>query len=438
MIGRNRLSRAFSTLLVIRGLSIGLVFLQTLILTRVFGVEVYGALTFALTIGAILMQVVSCGLDQVLLRTIARLGLDKIASSHEYRKVASSSVKVSMILSIVVLSAGACGLYFYGMDGIYSFPLTAVLISIPLMLVRKYSESVLVGVKKIVRSFLGTQIALPVTMIIGSVYLWWSEASLNVMAISVVFSLSVLLSLFVTLVLSRDTLGKIRPALGWAQLKETNIDKKTVSTGVNFALVSSGILLSQHIDILLVGILGSAQEVGIVRVCSRLAELTVIVRAILWVQYKPEIAKAHQKGQQGVLRKHARALVAIFTISGVPVFILGMIFPKEALGVFGAEFTHAYWVLRVYLVGVFFSLLCGPFALYLTMCEREGIAARIVWIAVVVNGVLDLILIPVYGSLGCAIANLTAMIVMGVTSVYYVYREIGVDTSIFALIRYRT
>ena len=65
-------------LMSVRVLAIGLTFVQTIVMTRVFGSEVFGLLSIALSVSALLVLLLSAGLDQVVMRDIARIGKTRV------------------------------------------------------------------------------------------------------------------------------------------------------------------------------------------------------------------------------------------------------------------------------------------------------------------------------------------------------------------------
>jgi len=104
-----------------------------------------------------------------------------------------------------------------------------------------------------------------------------------------------------------------------------------------------------------------------------------------------------------------------------------MVFAEEAMGMFGEDFVAGAPVMRIYLIGVFFTMLAGPGSSLLSMCGHETMSARILWIALSVNLALDLALIPFYGALGCAIANMASLIVLGLAAAIMARRRTGIQ-----------
>jgi O-antigen/teichoic acid export membrane protein len=211
------------------------------------------------------------------------------------------------------------------------------------------------------------------------------------------------------------------------------LGRKGFISGIHFSLVSLGFVLGQHIDVLLMGVLSTPENVALVRIAARVAEMAALMRAIVVLQYKPLMAEAYGKGEFELLQSHVSFMVKVFFITGIPVTLGLWFFAEQAMAVFGTEFVSGAWAMRVYIFGVFFLLLCGPCNAILAVTDNERKASKYVWTAIAINVVLDLILIPIYGAVGCGIANATSMVFVGVLSVKAARSHLKIDTTILSI-----
>ena len=72
----------------------------------------------------------------------------------------------------------------------------------------------------------------------------------------------------------------------------------------------------------------------------------------------------------------------------------------------------------------------GSVAIILNMTGKEKVFRNIIFVALVINILLNLLLIPKFGIEGAAIASASSLIFWNLYSVYYVYKELGVMTFI--------
>ena len=72
----------------------------------------------------------------------------------------------------------------------------------------------------------------------------------------------------------------------------------------------------------------------------------------------------------------------------------------------------------------------GSVAIILNMTGKEKVFRNIIFVALVINILLNLLLIPKFCIEGAAIASASSLIFWNLYSVYYVYKEFGVMTFI--------
>jgi O-antigen/teichoic acid export membrane protein len=425
----------------VRILAMGLIFVQTFALTRVFGAEVYGLLAFAQTAGAMALLLATFGYDKLLMRRLARTGLDAVATDPGWRVTLRFCLSMSGVVSIVLAALGLAAFWAADLGAAYGVPLIGAAALVPLMTSRQVAEALILGAGRTVRSIMASQIVFPLAMIVGAAAVWL-RGDAGIMQATSVYVAATTLSALVAIMLLRPIARLLRPIsrVVGRNGPATNVPgrRAIVTSGASFALVSAGFIVGPHMDVLLVGLLAGPEQVAIVRVSARMAEAIGMIRTIAMMQYAPMLAAAHGAGDEARLRRLVRELGLIFIGTGVPLFLSALVFAPEAMGLFGSDFVVGAPVMQLYLVGVLFTMLAGPGSTLLSMCGYEGLSARMLWIALAVNLALDLILIPIYGAIGCAIANAVSMTVLGVGASALAWRTLGIQPSVLlALLRGR-
>ncbi len=421
---RSPLIAGLSATLAVRLCAIGLTFIQTLALTRVFGAEIYGTLSLAISVGALLTLALSLGMDQVIMRDLARIGPAHAPRSPLWQNTLGQAARAVIPLATVVTLAALC---LTAQSGNPAF--LAIAVSLPLLLARKFLENWVLGAGAVLRSMLASQIVFPVAITVGAAILLITPASADLRAAGVLYTTAALSSVVAALILAAGTIRQTLP-----QTLQTT-DLAPLATGRALALVTFGFLASQHIDVLLTGLLSDPTDTALVRVSARVAEMLGLLRMVAVLHFKPKLAAAYGQQNRAALIAQTRSLTLIFTASGLPLFAALWLLAPQLLALFGPEFTAAAPVLRLYLIAVGLTLLAGPCTMLLTLCDAEKTAARILWIALSVNLILDLILIPKFGAMGCASANIAALATLSVLGIAATRRRIGIDPSILALLR---
>ena len=80
------------------------------------------------------------------------------------------------------------------------------------------------------------------------------------------------------------------------------------------------------------------------------------------------------------------------------------------------------------IAGQLVNVLCGSVGYILNMTENQNIFRNITIFAVVINIFLNLILIPMYGIIGAAIASAISLILWNIISSFYIYRKFNIST----------
>lgn len=141
----------------------------------------------------------------------------------------------------------------------------------------------------------------------------------------------------------------------------------------------------------------------------------------------PLISELHATGRMEDLQRlvsRAARMIFVFTlVACATLFVVG----EWALGLFGAEFRAGNPVLRLLLVSQAVNALAGSVGHLLTMTGSQRLAAWIAGSGAAVNVLLNLLLIPVWGIVGAALATTISTVGWNVAAVVGVRRRLGID-----------
>jgi len=166
-------------------------------------------------------------------------------------------------------------------------------------------------------------------------------------------------------------------------------------------IASNGLLWA---DTILLGIYGSAAEVGVYQVATRLTLLATIFVTPVTNSFAPRIADLYRRGRYELL-KRAFALITSWVVRlSLPGFVVLLVFPRELLAIFGPAFQAGVVVTQIMTVAWLFSAASGPCGYMLTMSGRPIVQMANYLAAVAFNVGLNIVLIPRFGMSGAAIA----------------------------------
>ena len=180
-------------------------------------------------------------------------------------------------------------------------------------------------------------------------------------------------------------------------------------------LTASGSLVFMYADTILIGFFMSNADVGIYRTAFQLTSVATFVTLAFHTVLYPKISNW---GTQGQFAEIENSLARAWTYSlflAIPTCIGGWILGDKLLYyLYGESFvggvTALYFLLFVQVVNVFMFL--GTMSL--AALNRPKDAFWVTLIAAIVNVILDVLLIPIMGITGAAVATLFSMIINAV------------------------
>jgi O-antigen/teichoic acid export membrane protein len=190
------------------------------------------------------------------------------------------------------------------------------------------------------------------------------------------------------------------------------------------------VVLSQT-DVIMLGFLSGTTEAGIYAVSCRLAALTYVPLEILNLAAAPLIASYFTAGEHNRLRRLTTVIVRVVAVTAVPLYVMLLVCGRILLQLFGGEFLSGYWPLVVLASACLVNALCGSVGLLLIMTGYERKAAAIMGTAALLNIIMNVVLIPLYGTVGAAISTAVSMVAWNLAMLYQVIRIHHINPSIF-------
>ena len=179
------------------------------------------------------------------------------------------------------------------------------------------------------------------------------------------------------------------------------------------------------LDTLLIGALRSSGEAAVYTASSR---YIVIGQAILQAMVQ---AIAPQISSLLAAREHDRAESVYqagttwLMVMSWPIYLTMAVFAPVLVLVFGASFTTGGPVLVILSLAMLVSMACGPVDVVLLMGGKSWWSAANTIIALILNVVLNLLLIPKFGITGSAVAWFVSILVRNILPLIQVSRFLG-------------
>lgn len=174
-------------------------------------------------------------------------------------------------------------------------------------------------------------------------------------------------------------------------------------------------------DTLMLGYFILASGVGIYNVASRLLLLGSFIFVSFNTMFAPMIADLHHQGKHNQLEDLYKIVTKWVVTLSLPIFLFLIFFSNQILEIFGSDFVLGSTCLVILCIGQIINAATGPSGLMILMSGRPYINFFNNALALLLNVLLNLLLIPKYGIVGAAIATSLSMGFVNILKVIQVY-----------------
>lgn len=417
MVREGLLKKSFGVLL-IRGIGVILLFLFSLFLTNYYSAEQVGQYDFVRATIMILSGASLIGTNQSLIYYSGFLNSKNSLKSIKniYFKMTRMTTGICMIfiLGYLIIPEGFINALF-DKNNAHSLILKAI-VALFFYTTTMLNIDTLRALNQTIHSELYRNIFRYIPIFILSIVLfftqnqeWLIEAFLaGFILLSLITTIKILI-LFKKLNLSNQT----SYSFSYNQI---------FSRSYPMALSAVAYFIMQSVDIIILTVYEGFDNVAYYSIAVKLATVTALALMSVNIVIAPKIAEIYNTNDFNRLNKLIRDGARIIFIISLPVLLILFIFSGPTLSLFGEGYIFAKQALWVLLAGQFFSALCGPGAIYLNMTGKQKKLNIILILGLVINVVLNLLLIPIYGIEGAAIATLISMIFWNSIIVVVIYR----------------
>jgi O-antigen/teichoic acid export membrane protein len=201
--------------------------------------------------------------------------------------------------------------------------------------------------------------------------------------------------------------------------------REIISISLPMGITSGLLLFISNFDVLLLGFLRTEGETGIYSIAQKLSLLTGFVIASINAVSAPQFSELFFSNKKQELVNLAIKSSRLIFWASLPILIVLIVGGKLFLGFFGQEFIAGYPILVVLVAKEFINAVGGSVGYYQNMTGAHVQFRNIVTIAVILNIVLNLFLIPSFGILGAATTSLITTLFWNLTSSIMIYRQTG-------------
>lgn len=197
-----------------------------------------------------------------------------------------------------------------------------------------------------------------------------------------------------------------------------------------FLFISGMFIISNRVDILMLGSLAGTEAVGIYSTAARIAGLVTLLLSTANTILAPRFVRLYNEGQMDVLQQLVTRSSQFIILGSAGMSIVLIVIGIPLLGIFGPEFVLGYTTLVILLAGQLVSAAAGSVGTLLTMTDHSEFTAIALFISTVLNVILNVILISSYGIEGAAIATLASTSVWNMMMLVFVRKKLKIMPSV--------
>ncbi|UCE38228.1 MAG: flippase [Thermoplasmata archaeon] len=394
-------------------------FVYVLLSARVLQKEEYGLLMISLTIFWFASLFSDIGIGNALIKYAAE------KEGEEFRKVITNSFFLKIVMSLITSSIIVIISPF--LANLLRIPdLVSLLQFLPVLIIvssiNNYFKQVLQSKYEVKKIFYIDSVSLISIILLISCF-YYAKILDTAMNVLIVISLSYGIAGFVGFYFSRDLL-KFENRLDKAWIsKLSHFGKYSVTAGF-------GSMLYMRIDTLMLSYFISPTTVAIYNAAWVISNITNIILSAVHMIAFPAASKANSLKDRKKLKEIYERSVAYSLLLSIPLSLIFIIFARECLFIlYETKYLDAVIVLQILalwgLIKPFGSMSGSIF----NGIGRPDMDAKLTWSTAIINIVLNIIFIPIYGVVGAAIASVIAFTIIILVDIYLMKKWINAEVT---------
>lgn len=200
------------------------------------------------------------------------------------------------------------------------------------------------------------------------------------------------------------------------------------------ALIESAAL---NADVVLVGLMAGLESSALYFNAMRTAGLMTLISYAIVLVMAPVITRHYYAGDRFQTQLVTAAGAWAGFAFAVCTFGLFVLFGEPILSLFGPVYGDAHLVLVLLSAGLLVDAATGPTLTLMTTTGQERVFAYSLGAVTLVSLVIQALVLPTYGLVGVAAVNMIARLVSQVFMAFWCIAKVGVDPTIFGVLRLR-
>ncbi len=213
--------------------------------------------------------------------------------------------------------------------------------------------------------------------------------------------------------------------------KSTFLTSDWVHYSLPILFISSTQLVMNYADIIMIGTMLDTTQAGIYAAASRLATLATFGLILVNMIFAPYISELYHQNKPNDLQHLTTLGVRMASSFALPVCFCLWLFGDKLLAFFGNEFMAGHASLALLTAGGLVNVISGSVGFIMSMTGHQRQAAHFFAASSILNIILNLVLIPLFGIEGAAFATATSMVLWNIALAFYIIRNVEINPTLF-------
>ncbi|MFZ9036355.1 MAG: lipopolysaccharide biosynthesis protein [Francisellaceae bacterium] len=399
----------------VQGLGQITAFATAVLLARTFSVDNYGQYMFGVTVATIAAVIATLGADAILARSWGWADQDGLERNRHVFELQHWFFRRGILLLLLAMLTAVLYLVFLR-HNFNKVELTAALFALPFF-IANLLQSFFVATKRVVYANL-IQFLMRLLML-GCVLIFFVIVIDKPAAL--VFCMFISISTF--------TLGI------WLILSRHYGFKSQIPGGGNlsFMLLKWGNLLLSQVSIIILKVFSSDDNIAYYAVALQLSALVAFVLNAVSSNIMAQVAHDFKHLKHDVFQQQITGYTRIIVVLSLIVVLLLIVSGYWITLLYGKNYTIAYYLFCVLMIGQIVNVLCGSVYTIMNMAGLEKLTVKVFYAALILNITVSILLVLKWNAFGIAVAASLSMIFWNLVLTSLVIRKLHINPTIFAL-----
>lgn len=415
-----------SIVLVVKIVNIIIQFILQILLARILGVSEYGSYMFALAWVNILVVIGKLGFDMSALKFVP------IYHSSDNKvglvRFVSFSTRIVLLISICTSALVMLSLLVWGnmLSQSQYGALMVALIGLPLWALLHVHGAIVRGLGSILRGLLPFSIIRHLVLIAILVSMSFHDQLVSAISAHIYTLISLVVALFFLLIIEYLEIKKKNNEDRNFKIEET----KWLQTSIPMLFIGLFQVVIAQSDVIMVNMMTDSESGGVYAAMVQISQVMLIGLLSVNTVIAPIISKLFLNNNirklQNVMTLASRIGFAITLLIGV---VIAIFFPL-IISMYGPEFISGGIVLTILSVGHLINSFSGSVGYLMNMTGNQIITLYVLGASFIINIVLNIIFISIYGMLGAAISTAITTIIWNLILVTRSWKKLSIDSTV--------